>query len=74
MAPLVSSAVASGAGVGNQELALIVKLRGYGMRCGEQLGNGTGDQELETSANCDWELAMVTRCCGELCHGEMKNR
>ena len=48
--------MASGAGVGNQELALIVKLRGYGMRCGEELGNGTGDQELETSANCDWEL------------------
>ena len=56
MAPLVSSAVASGAGVGNQELALIVKLSGCGMRCGEELGNGTGDQELETSANCDWEL------------------
>ncbi len=48
--------MASGAGVGNQELALIVKLRGYEMRCGEELGNGTGDQELETSANYDWEL------------------
>ena len=43
-------------GVGDQESALIVKLSGYGMRRGEELGNGTGDQELETSANCDWEL------------------
>ena len=47
----MSSAVASGAGVRNRELTLIVKLRGYGMRCGEELGNGTGDKELETSAN-----------------------
>ena len=42
MAPLVSSVDASGAGVGNQELALIVKLRGYGMRYGEELGNWIG--------------------------------
>ncbi len=62
--------MASGAGVGNQELALIVKLRGYGMRCGEELGNGTGDQELETSANCDWELTWQELCHGEVCSGE----
>ena len=49
----MSSAVASGAGVGNQELALIVKLRGYGMRCGKELGSGAGDQELVTTANSD---------------------
>ena len=48
--------MASGAGVGSQELALIVKLCGYGIRCGVELGNGTGDQELETSASCDCEL------------------
>ena len=48
MAPLVNSAVASGARDRNQELALIRKLKGYEVRCGEELGNETEEQELET--------------------------